>query len=191
MREQVLSWLREHVPRPRLQHILGVEKTAAQLAYHHQLDTTKAAWAGLLHDLAKCYPPEQLLREAQRYQIPLDPVTQQNPHLLHAQVGAGLAHELFGENDPVVLAAIANHTLGSPEMDALSCVVYLADWIEPSRQGDELGPIRALAFQDLRGATLLGCSLSLSLLLAQGRPIHPRTVLTRNWLLNPHSVGVL
>ncbi|WP_287128714.1 bis(5'-nucleosyl)-tetraphosphatase (symmetrical) YqeK [Candidatus Cyanaurora vandensis] len=189
MREQVLTWLQAQVPRKRLQHILGVEKTAAQLAYHHGVDPQLAARAGLLHDLAKCFSPQQLLSEAERFRIPLDPVTTQNPHLLHAQVSAGLAGELFGEHDPQVLTAIANHTLGEPGMDDLSCIIYLADWIEPSRTGPELAPLRALAFEDLKGAVLLGCNLSLTELLAQDRPIHPRTVLTRNWLLSPVGVA--
>jgi len=190
MRELVLDWLRDQVPRKRLEHILGVEKTAAQLAFHHGLDPVRAARAGLLHDLAKCFAPDRLLKEAQRTGIALDPVTEANPHLLHAQVSATLATELFGEQDPSVLNAIANHTLGAPGMDDLSCIIYLADWIEPTRTGPELAPLRSLAFEDLKGAVLLGCNLSLNELLEQDRPIHVRTVLTRNWLLSLARLGV-
>jgi len=190
MRELVLDWLRDQVPRKRLEHILGVEKTSAQLAYHHGQDPARAARAGLLHDLAKCFTPDRLLAEAHRHAIALDPVTEANPHLLHAQVSAALAQEIFGEQDPMVLDAIANHTLGAPGMDPLSCIVYLADWIEPTRTGPELAPLRKLAFEDLPGAVLLGCNLSLNELLAQDRPIHVRTVLTRNWLLSLVRLGV-
>ncbi|WP_218081531.1 bis(5'-nucleosyl)-tetraphosphatase (symmetrical) YqeK [Anthocerotibacter panamensis] len=190
MREQVLDWLKVQVPRKRLQHILGVEKTAAQMAYHYGLDIQKAARAGLLHDLAKCFSSEQLLGEALRFGIELDDVTRANPHLLHAEVGAGLARELFAEEDPQVLAAIANHTLGRPAMDDLSCILYVADWIEPTRLAPELNELRTLAFQDLHRAVLLGCRLSVADLLVEERPIHPRTILTRNWLLSQAPVGV-
>ncbi len=183
MRDEVLAWLNDQVPRKRLQHILGVEKTAAQLAYHHGLDPAKAARAGILHDLAKCFAAEYLLTEANRLGIALDPVTEHNPHLLHAPVSAGLAQELFGETDPQVLAAIANHTLGSPGMDDLSSILYVADWIEPTRRGDEVDRIRGVAFTDLQQAVLLGCDMTIQELLARQQPIHLRTVLTRNWIL--------
>jgi len=184
VRTQVLDWLATQVPPKRLRHILGVEATAVQLANCHGLDPVRAARAGLLHDLAKCFTAEQLLTAADRYHLDLDPVTEVNPHLLHAQVSAELARELFAENDAQVLAAIANHTLGSPGMDDLSCAIYLADWIEPSRSGEEIASLRTLAFDDLRQGVLLGCNLAIADLLAEGRPIHPRTILTRNWLLS-------
>ncbi len=183
-REQVLDWLKTAVPRHRLQHILGVEKTAAQLAYHHHLDMAKAARAGLLHDLAKYYGAQKLLSEAIRYHIPLDPITRANPHLLHAPVSAAVAQELFDEQEDDVLQAIANHTLGEPGMDNLSCALYVADWIEPMRTGEELVAMRAIAFTDLKKTVLLGCNATIEELLAQERPIHPRTIATRNWLIS-------
>jgi HD superfamily phosphohydrolase YqeK len=65
-REEVLAWLQERVPPPRLRHILGVEAMARQLAAHYGLDEEKAAWAGLMHDLAKSFPAEQLLQRVAR-----------------------------------------------------------------------------------------------------------------------------
>jgi predicted HD superfamily hydrolase involved in NAD metabolism len=177
---RVLTWLQSYVSPKRLRHILAVEKTAHALALHHQEDAQKAAWAGLLHDLAKHFSSEKLLAEAHRLGIAIDPVCQKNPHLLHADIGAALAQELFGEEDIQVLQAIANHTLGNPDMDRLSQILYLADWIEPMRKGPDVDHLRTLAWDNLEEATMMGCLYVLEDLTKQGQPIHPRTQQTYN-----------
>ncbi|BAY83397.1 hypothetical protein NIES267_28850 [Calothrix parasitica NIES-267] len=50
MREQVLTYLSQNVPPERVNHILRVEQTAANLATVHGLDKQKAATAGIMHD---------------------------------------------------------------------------------------------------------------------------------------------
>lgn len=183
-RQQVLNWLGDAVPEKRLHHILRVEAMAVDLAQHHQLDVDAARLAGLMHDLAKCFPPEELLGWARAEGWTLDPTERQSPHLLHAPVGALVARDTFGIDDPRILAAIANHTLGAPDMDALSCVVYLADSLEPGRGDDaQLHHLRQLCYEDLSTAVYETCVVSLKHLLQTGRLIHPRTILTRNGFL--------
>ena len=82
------------------------------------------------------------------------------------------------------MQAIANHTLGSPDMDDISCVVYLADTLEPGR-GDtpQLHRLRELSYGDLQGAVYETCVFSLQHLLENCRPVHPRTILTHNQFL--------
>lgn len=157
---------------------------AADLAQCHDLDSGKAAWAGLLHDLAKYFPPEQLLQAARTEGLPLLSIDEANPHLLHADIGAIVARDQFQVRDPQILAAIQNHTLGQPEMDALSCVVFLADSLEPGRGSTpELEELRAISQQDLHQAVWLTCDRTLDHLLETQRAIHPRMVSTRNWAL--------
>ena len=92
MRTQVLAWLADNVSSHRLQHILGVEQMCCQLARQHGINPEQAATAGLLHDLAKFFPPSQLLAMAQQEGLEIDPICQANPHLLHADVKIGRAH---------------------------------------------------------------------------------------------------
>jgi predicted HD superfamily hydrolase involved in NAD metabolism len=82
VREQVLAWLNENVPPKRIQHILGVEQMAIELAGHYQLDTHIAAQAGLMHDLAKYFKPQRLLELARAEGLPIDEVDIAAPHLL-------------------------------------------------------------------------------------------------------------
>lgn len=72
MGEQASAWLGDNVPHSRLQHILRVEQTSALLASHHDVDVEKAAAAGLMHDLAKNFTPQQLLEIAAGEGLELD-----------------------------------------------------------------------------------------------------------------------
>lgn len=183
-RDQVLTWLRQNVPSSRVRHILGVEEMAADLASHHGLNPQKAAQAGLMHDLAKYFKSSSLLQIARREGLQLDQILETTPHLLHADVSAMIARDQFGVIDPEVLRAIAHHTLGQPEMSPLSCVVFIADTLEPSRGNTpELETLRLLSRESLYGGVWQVCDYSLKYLLETRCLIHPRTILTRNWAL--------
>lgn len=185
LREQVLAWLDVHVPVPRLAHSLRVEAMAVDLANHHGLNPSDAAQAGLMHDLAKYFKPDKLLALANTAGLPLDPIDQAYPHLLHADVSALVAQQEFGIENRQVLDAISNHTLGRAGMSALSCVVFLADSLEPGRgQSESLNRLRSLCYEDLANAVYQSCDATFTDLMARSQPIHPRAVLTRNWFLS-------
>ena len=184
MREQVLAWLADRVPAARIKHILGVEQMSIELALHYQLDVKKAATAGLMHDLAKYFKPSVLLQMAREEGLELDPVDEENPHLLHADVSAIVARDKFGIFDEEILQAIQDHTLGRPGMSGLSCIVFLADTLEPGRGNTpELEALRQVAWQNLYKAVWLTCDYSLKYLLETRCLIHPRTIRSRNWAL--------
>lgn len=188
MRDRVLTWLADNVPAARIDHILRVEQLSVELACHYHLDGDQAAIAGLMHDLAKYFKPKVLLQIARDQGIELDSVLEANPHLLHADASAIVAREQFGIQDEAVLQAIALHTLGRPGMSDLSCVVFLADSLEPGR-GDtpELEALRQVSRQDLHKAVWLTCDYSVKLLLDTRHLIHPRMILTRNWAVQGFS----
>jgi predicted HD superfamily hydrolase involved in NAD metabolism len=184
MRDRVLAWLANNVPESRLNHILRVEQTAMELASHHNLDVEKARSAGLMHDLAKYFKPQKLLEMARAEGLDIDLVSEATPHLLHAEVSAIVARDSFGVKDEEVLQAIANHTLGRPGMSLLSCIVFLADSLEPGRGNTaELQALRQISYQNLYQAVWLTCDYSLKFLLEAHCLIHPRTIATRNWFL--------
>ncbi|MDX2213041.1 MAG: bis(5'-nucleosyl)-tetraphosphatase (symmetrical) YqeK [Oculatellaceae cyanobacterium bins.114] len=185
LRQRVLDWLADNVPESRINHILGVEKMAIDLAQIHDQSVEKAAQAGLMHDLAKYFKPRRLLEMAKAEGLPLDPVDEINPHLLHADISAIVARQEFGIADPEILEAIAHHTLGKPGMSALSCIVFLADTLEPGRGNTpELEQLRQVSRDNLDQATWMVCDYSFRYLINTHRLIHPRTVLTRNWFLH-------
>ena len=184
MREQVLDWLAENVPTARIKHVLSVEQTAMELAQQHDLQIEQAAQAGLMHDLAKYFKPKKLLKIARAEGWVLDPVDQANPHLLHAEASAVVARDRFGIQDKDILQAISNHTLGQPGMSPLSCIIFLADSLEPGRgNAPELEALRRESQQNLHRAVWLTCDYKLKHLQQTQRLIHPRAIRTRNWFL--------
>ena len=184
LKEKVLKWLSIHVPSPRIKHILRVEKMSGELANCYGLNQEKAKQAGLMHDLAKYFSAETLLQTVKLEGLEIDPVSAACPHLLHADVSAIVAKKEFGIEDQDILAAIANHTLGSPGMNELSSIVFLADTLEPGR-GDtpELEYLRQLSQKNLYQAVWLTSDYTIKHLLNLDRLIHPRIILTRNWFM--------
>jgi predicted HD superfamily hydrolase involved in NAD metabolism len=184
MREQVLAWLAENVPSNRINHVLRVEQMSMDLAMHYNLDHLKARKAGLMHDLAKYFQPQQLLQMAKTNGLEVDEVMEANPHLLHADASAIVARDVFGVEDEEVLQAIANHTLGRPGMSLLSCIVFLADSIEPGRGNtSELQALRQISYKDIYQAVWKTGDYTLKFLLDRPSLIHPRVIATRNWFL--------
>ncbi|KOP28243.1 phosphohydrolase [Hapalosiphon sp. MRB220] len=184
MRQKVLAWLAENVPNSRIQHILRVEQMAVELAENYHLDQEKAATAGLMHDLAKYFQPQKLLQMAEVAKLEIDEVLAASPHLLHADVSAIVAKDTFSVQDEEILQAIANHTLGRPGMGQLSCIVFLADTLEPGR-GDsaQLQALRKTSFENLERAVWLTCDYTFKFLLETPSLIHPRAIATRNWFM--------
>lgn len=183
-RSRILDWLKLNVPETRIRHILRVETMSIELAQHYNLDVEKAAIAGLMHDLAKFFKPERLIAMAAAEGRVINDIERAAPHLLHAEMGAVVARDEFGITDPEILNAIANHTLGQPGMDELSCVVFLADSLEPGRgKSPEVEELRLLCTENLKAAVWRTADYSLQYLLRSQQLIHPRTVMTRNWFL--------
>ncbi|GAB4212881.1 MAG: bis(5'-nucleosyl)-tetraphosphatase (symmetrical) YqeK [Synechococcales cyanobacterium] len=189
-RHQVLVWLGQNTPPPRIRHILGVETMARQLAQIHGVDPERAATAALLHDLAKYFPPEHLLAMAEADpETEVDAILRAEPHLLHADVSAIVAHQQFGLRDPEIQQAIRDHTLGRPDMGLLSCLIFVADALEPHRGDHPVQQrLREVAKTDLITGVAAVCDYGLGFLLGKPKVIHPRTIAVRNafWQRSPH-----
>jgi predicted HD superfamily hydrolase involved in NAD metabolism len=183
-REAVLTWLESHVPKARIQHILRVETYAGELALQHGLDVVQASQAGLLHDLAKYFSPDRLLAMAQAEALPIDAVLMAEPRLLHADVSAIVARDIFQVKNSAILDAVRNHTLGQPQMHPISCVVFLADSLEPGRgDREELNEMRKISASNLYKGVWQVCDRTLNQLVQNRKLIHPRMVMTRNWAM--------
>lgn len=134
----------------RFQHTMGVMYTAAALAMCYGADIERAQVAGLLHDCAKCIPNDKKIRMCKERQIEITKVELSSPFLLHSKLGAYLAKEKYGVEDPEILSAIQWHTTGRPNMTTLEKIIFTADYIEPLRsKAENLPEVRKLAFHDL------------------------------------------
>ena len=134
----------------RYEHSLSVSFTCMALAMRYGYDLDKAELAGLLHDCAKCYDNNSIIAACRNSGMELTEGELQAPSIIHSRLGARMAEQKFGVNDPEILSSIACHTTGKPDMSLLDKILYIADYIEPRRYKiKDLPAIRRLAFEDL------------------------------------------
>jgi predicted HD superfamily hydrolase involved in NAD metabolism len=160
----------------RYEHSVRVARSADVLAQRHGLDARRARLAGMLHDLARLYPGDRLIEECEARSMPIDAFERANPVVLHARLGAKLATEMFGIDDPAILSAIAKHTTAAAEMSALDCVVYLADGLEPGRTFSERGELWKLAMSDVHEGMRAMLETTFAHLARKGRPAAPQSL---------------
>lgn len=172
-----LSMLSPH----RTAHVLGTEETAATLALRWGADEMAARRASLLHDCTKALNREQHIALYRQNNIEPDQVELREEALLHAKSAAVVAEHIFGESADVI-SAIRFHTTGKADMTLLEKIIYLADYIEPTRAFRDLSCIRELAYQDLDRAVLMALSMSVEHLEQKSGEVHPDSVCARDYL---------
>ncbi len=149
-RFEMLEKLKDKLPKKRFEHSVGVEYTAATLAFVHGVDYNKAMIAGLLHDCAKYVPNDKKIQKCEKRNILISKVEYENPDLLHAKLSAIYAKEKYKVTDLEILSAITYHTTGKPDMTALEKIIYISDYIEPNRDSiPDIEIIRKEAYMDL------------------------------------------
>ncbi|MBQ9458949.1 MAG: nicotinate (nicotinamide) nucleotide adenylyltransferase [Oscillospiraceae bacterium] len=170
LRSIALSYLKAK----RVAHVLGVEQEAAKLAEKYGANVQKARFAALLHDCTKKLSMDEQLALCEQYGIELDALERRSLKLLHAKTGAALAREVFGA-DEEICSAILWHTTGRADMTMLEKVIYLADYIEPSRDFDGVDTLRAAVYEDIDRGLALGLKMSIDELSERGERVHPNT----------------
>ena len=180
-------YAREHLSDKRYEHTLRVAETAEHLAGLHGLDVNKARLAGLLHDAAREVGKEELLRVAREEDLLVSDLERERPILLHGPVAAELSRQDLGVEDGEVLDAVRAHTTGEPEMGPLALALYVADKIEPDRDQPGVEALRELAPASLRRAARAALEGSISHNEHRGRPVHPKSRQTLEWLEDSES----
>lgn len=160
----------------RYAHCVRVARCAELLAMRHGADVAAARMAGMLHDLARLYSTAQLMHECIKRDMPIDDFERAHPIVLHARLGARLAQESFGVDDPSILSAIEKHTVAAADMSLLDCIVYLADGLEPGRIYPEREQLWNLAMHDVRAAMRATLASSTSFLISRGDSVAPQTL---------------
>ena len=165
----------------RIPHVLGTEQEAIHLAERWGADVAKARRAALLHDCTKKLNLPEQLALAERFQVPLDEMERREIKLLHAKTGAAIAETVFG-TDGEITGAIRWHTTGRAHMTLLEKVIYLADYIEPTRAFPGVEELRRACYENLDGGLRLGLDMTIREMEERGAPIHPKTLEAREAL---------
>lgn len=166
----------------RMPHVLGTEAEAVRLAQRYGADETDARIAALLHDCTKKLDMDEQLALCAEYGLELDELEQKALKLLHSRTGAELARRTFAVND-AVYSAIRWHTTGHAHMTMLEKILYLADYIEPTRDFDGVEALRKTVYEDLDKGMLLGLTMTIQEMEELGNPVHHNTADARNYLI--------
>ena len=171
-----------HLPQGLLDHLERVSQLAGQLAARWDVDPERGALAGFLHDVARAEDPAWLLARARELGLVVHPVEEAVPVLLHGPLAAALVEQELGLKDQEMLAAITWHSTGRGGMSRLEQVVFLADKLDPEKEGYYPGMegLPALAEQDLDRAVLRYIQWQIRHLLEQDGMIHPASIEAHN-----------
>ena len=162
---------------------------ARELAPYHNVDPERAALGILAHDVARAMSGPELVSQADRFGLPIRPIEEAVPLLLHGPVGAeilrvedGLA-SADGEAD--LYQAVYWHTTFHPTLvDEMGKVVFLADKLDPNkRKRIPYQPkIMELAVENLDAAIQEFLDRQIQDLTAKGRAVHPMMLEARDAL---------
>lgn len=146
-----------------------MEEWAAKLRLS-EAEVLRWAAAGWLHDILRDEDPSVLRPEVTTEERDLPgPV-------LH---GPAAASRLRGEVDSRVLTAIRYHTIGHSTLDTLGRALYLADFLEPGRDFEEVwrAELRRRMPQELDRVLVEVIAARIRHLLERVKPIRPETAL--------------
>ena len=178
---QLRSVALSHLKYSRIPHVLGTEEEAIRLAQNYGADTEKARRAALLHDCTKRLSLEEHLEICRQYGLEVDEMEKTSPDLLHAKTAAAVAKHVYGECEEVC-GAICWHTTGRENMTTLEKILYIADYIEPTRDFPGVEKLRKAVYEDLDIGVLMGMENTIALTQQRGIPTHTNTLQARNAL---------
>ena len=183
MIEKIKRDIKRNISEDRYEHTLRVVDCCLELAKAHGGDLDKTTIAALLHDSAKFASKGRVFRMAKELNLIDDDIYLYNKGIIHASLGAKLASLHYGIKDPDILNAIKYHTTGRAGMSLLEKIIFMGDYIEPSRDFSGIEEIRELAFKDLDGSLLLALDGNLKFLLDEEKLISKDTLEARNYFM--------
>lgn len=180
---QIISYLQDKLSAKRYEHVLGVRDTAMELAKTYGEDEKKASLAALLHDCAKNMGDLELIKLVKDYGYVPDKIEMQAPQLLHGRAAAIIAKNEMGIGDTSICDAVIYHTTGREGMSLLEKIIYIADYIEPTRSFLGVEDLRKEAFANLDKAMLMSLENTIKYIISRGQLLHSNTVEARNYFL--------
>ena len=160
----------------RYEHSVRVACLARELCERFGLDGNAGYLAGISHDICKSCKDRLLLSLVSRDGKSVSALETAKPSLLHGRGAAVLLESEYNVHDESVLDAIRNHTFGSPELDKLGMVLFVADKIEPGREDYDPEARKKIMESDLDGMTRLVLEDNVRYLELKGKQVSVATL---------------
>ena len=165
------NWLREHAHSMldplRIPHVEACEQEAVRLAERWNADIDEAREAAILHDITKKLDFTENMRIITVSGIPVPNIETGSEKLLHQITGSLLAKTEFGVSY-AVSDAIRWHTTGRANMSLLEKIIYIADYIEATRDFPGVNELREKAYTNIDEAVVMGLEMTVDDLLSRG-----------------------
>ena len=177
----VCEYIKKYLPF-REEHIISTRELAIKIAEKYNIDIYKTSIAALCHDLGKRYKDEEMKK------IIFECDNKEYPNyitgaLLHARVSSIIAQNEFNINDKEILSAIESHTVGHGNMSMLEKIIYVSDYLEPTRKIEIANKIREKIFIDFDSAFLEVVLESINFVLSKKQYLSNKTIELYNSLI--------
>ena len=179
----------------RLSHTLAVEQEMAELCRIFNItgeDAFLLRVAALLHDVTKEKKRDEQVALCREGKMPFGDDELYSPKVFHAMTAPVVIKRDFPEYYvESVVSPIRYHTTGRPNMTLGEKLLYLADYIEPTRDFPDCVRLRREFYEaedpsqpeHLKRILLMSYDMTIRNLLDEGAQIHPQTVLSMNALI--------
>ena len=165
------DWLREQAHSMldplRIPHVNACEIEALQLAERWGVDPDDAREAAILHDITKKLDFTENLCIMSERGVEVGELAKGEEKLLHSITGSLLAQTEFGVSNAVA-DAIKWHTTGKSNMSMLEKIIYIADYIESTRDFPGVIQLRDLAYENIDAAMVTGLEMTVNDLISRG-----------------------
>lgn len=178
-KEELRTKILNKVSPGKLDHTLGVETAAIMLAKRIGYDIEKASIAACAHDCCKHIKDEMLVEYIRK----INPKEKLKLESYHALAASIMCKNEFGIEDKNIINSVKFHSIPRTKMSKLDKIIYLADWIEPNREGQVYDIIREIANESIELAIIAGIDVELNVAIYRGEKINPRFIKARNQLL--------
>lgn len=174
----------------RFNHTLAVVKECKALAELYDADKESLTISAYLHDITKEMPVNEQLDLCNSVGIKIDKHTLLSPKTLHSFSAPALILKKFPEYaTEEVLNCIKYHTTGRAEMTLNEKLLFLADYIEPTRKYDDCILLRKTFYESpddrhkkLDNTIFLALKFTIADLIENEAYIHPETINAYNHL---------
>ena len=194
LRQRVLSRMSDY----RFKHTAAVERMAMRLGELYapdKLDVLRAA--ALLHDVTKEKRTDEHFEIMKAYGVEISALDRFSPKTLHAKTAALVIRDEFPDfASDEVISCVRWHTTGRADMTLTEALIYLADYIDESRNFDDCVALRNyfwdkepqnMSAEDrerhLWQTILLSFDMTVKSLVDDVSPISPETVDARNSII--------
>lgn len=174
--DKIIPALRRKLKEKRFLHSLGVYHTMLVLGNKLGLPLDQCAVTGLLHDCARGFSRPDIGKMLEQGPDGISEKDRGYGRIWHARLGAELARTEFGVQDKIILEAIRIHPTGKPGMSPLAKLLFVADFIEPTRDFPGVERFRKMAHEDPETVFVKVLKNKTARVIEKKRSLHPDSI---------------